>query len=207
MHCVDLGESFPTSIYLQKSASIQPRTSPSKFGGKYSILFNRVLNQDPFSLWDLLGNKVPTAKCWVSCARSFACRSRAARWSSTVPPAPRAEIGLCPSERSPVGSLSVVYKLQYKFDQICSLHLRQFLRRTSAISAENLKQLCFLRLQSRIFLYGFKCFTWQLISLHDLWNLLCCVQRHLPSVIIPNFAGIATDSIAYRKWWTEGRSV
>ena len=31
MHCVDLGESFPASIYLQKSASIQPRTSPSKF--------------------------------------------------------------------------------------------------------------------------------------------------------------------------------
>ena len=43
MHCVDLGESFPTSIYLLKSASIQPRTSPSKFGGNYSILFNRVL--------------------------------------------------------------------------------------------------------------------------------------------------------------------
>jgi len=40
VHCVDLGESFPTSIYLQKSASIQPRTSPSKFGGKYSILEN-----------------------------------------------------------------------------------------------------------------------------------------------------------------------
>ena len=38
VHCVDLGESFPTSIYLQKSASIQPRTSPSKFGGK--IQFN-----------------------------------------------------------------------------------------------------------------------------------------------------------------------
>ena len=30
VHCVDLGESFPTSIYLQKSASIQPRTSPPK---------------------------------------------------------------------------------------------------------------------------------------------------------------------------------
>ena len=44
VHCVDLGESFPTSIYLQKSASIQPRTSPSKFGGNYSILFNRVLS-------------------------------------------------------------------------------------------------------------------------------------------------------------------
>ena len=45
VHCVDLGESFPTSIYLQKSASIQPRTSPSKFGGKFnSILFIRVLS-------------------------------------------------------------------------------------------------------------------------------------------------------------------
>ena len=31
---VDRVKSFPTSIYLQKSASIQPRTSPSKFGGK-----------------------------------------------------------------------------------------------------------------------------------------------------------------------------
>ena len=44
VHRVDLGESFPTSIYLQKSASIQPRTSPSKFGGKYSILFTGVLS-------------------------------------------------------------------------------------------------------------------------------------------------------------------
>ena len=31
VHCVDPGESFPTSIYLQKLASIQPRTSPVKF--------------------------------------------------------------------------------------------------------------------------------------------------------------------------------
>ena len=31
MHCVDLGESFPTSIYLQNLASIQPRTSLVKF--------------------------------------------------------------------------------------------------------------------------------------------------------------------------------
>ena len=44
VHCVDLGESFPTSIYLQKWASIQPSTSPSKFGGKYSILFTGVLS-------------------------------------------------------------------------------------------------------------------------------------------------------------------
>ena len=31
VHRVDLGESFPTSIYLQNLASIQPRTSPKKF--------------------------------------------------------------------------------------------------------------------------------------------------------------------------------
>ena len=31
MHCVDLGESFQTHIFLQNFASIQPRTSPIKF--------------------------------------------------------------------------------------------------------------------------------------------------------------------------------
>ena len=31
VHCVDLGESFQTHIYLQNLASIQPRTSPIKF--------------------------------------------------------------------------------------------------------------------------------------------------------------------------------
>ena len=31
VHSVNLGESFPTSIYLQKLASMQPRTSPKKF--------------------------------------------------------------------------------------------------------------------------------------------------------------------------------
>ena len=46
MHCVDLGESFPTSIYLQKSASIQPRTSPSKVGGKFNSLFICLLIHD-----------------------------------------------------------------------------------------------------------------------------------------------------------------
>ena len=34
VHCVDLGESFPTSIYLQKSASIQPRTSPCEIDSR-----------------------------------------------------------------------------------------------------------------------------------------------------------------------------
>ena len=36
VHCVDLGESFPTSIYLQNLASIQPRTSPVKFASSSS---------------------------------------------------------------------------------------------------------------------------------------------------------------------------
>ena len=31
VHCVDLGESFQTHIYLQNLASVQPRTSPLKF--------------------------------------------------------------------------------------------------------------------------------------------------------------------------------
>ena len=31
VHCVDLGESFQTHVYLQNLASIQPRTSPLKF--------------------------------------------------------------------------------------------------------------------------------------------------------------------------------
>ena len=31
MHCVDLGESFPTHVLLQNLASIQPITGPVKF--------------------------------------------------------------------------------------------------------------------------------------------------------------------------------
>ena len=34
VHCVDLGESFQTHIYLQNLASIQPRTSPLKFAAR-----------------------------------------------------------------------------------------------------------------------------------------------------------------------------
>merc|ERR1719247_1923586 len=67
VHCVDLGESFPTTIYLQKSASIQPRTSPSKFGGKYSILFNRVLTHFPASC---------TAGCVAGCPENCTLSAR-----------------------------------------------------------------------------------------------------------------------------------
>ena len=41
---VDLVKSFPTSIYVQKSASIQPRTSLSKFEVMYSWVFIRLLS-------------------------------------------------------------------------------------------------------------------------------------------------------------------
>ena len=57
MHCVDLGESFPTSIYLQKSASIQPRTSLSKFGGKL-----RRTNIESFEEKGLNGRRTKTSK-------------------------------------------------------------------------------------------------------------------------------------------------
>ena len=47
VNLVDLVKSFHPSIYSQQSASIQPRTSLSKFGGDfmwfYSFLFNRLL--------------------------------------------------------------------------------------------------------------------------------------------------------------------
>ena len=43
VNLVDLVKSFPTNIYLQKSASIQPRTSLSKFGGKFNSIFIRLL--------------------------------------------------------------------------------------------------------------------------------------------------------------------
>ena len=48
VNLVDLVKSFPTSIYLQKSASIQPRTSLSKFGGKFNSLFIRLLSSTSY---------------------------------------------------------------------------------------------------------------------------------------------------------------
>ena len=53
VHCVDLGESFQTHIYLQNFASIQPRTSPVKFDGseycaQVLVLIWPVLGMDSF---------------------------------------------------------------------------------------------------------------------------------------------------------------
>ena len=51
VNLVDLVKSFSTIIYLQKSASIQPRKSLSKFGGKFNLLFIRLLRPDA-GFWD-----------------------------------------------------------------------------------------------------------------------------------------------------------
>ena len=37
VHCVDLGESFQTHIFLQNFVSIQPRTSPVKFAASRDV--------------------------------------------------------------------------------------------------------------------------------------------------------------------------
>ena len=50
VHCVDLGESFPTSIYLQNLASIQPRTSRLQLGG---IRCLRIVAGIMFAITDL----------------------------------------------------------------------------------------------------------------------------------------------------------
>ena len=62
---VDRVKSFPTSIYLQKSASIQPRTSLSKFEVIYSLLFIRLLtcytypHEKPSRAWETAKQKRP----------------------------------------------------------------------------------------------------------------------------------------------------
>ena len=54
VNIVDLAKSFPTSIYLQKSALIPPRTSPSKFGGKFNSSFICLLGRDTFRVCCIL---------------------------------------------------------------------------------------------------------------------------------------------------------
>ena len=60
MHCVDLGESFQTHIYLQALASIQPRTSPPKFRKIFAslrIVLRPPADQIPFFEVDVLQEK------------------------------------------------------------------------------------------------------------------------------------------------------
>ena len=71
VHCVDLGESFPTSIYLMKSASIQPRTSPSKFGGKFNSICIRLLGHCPSSFRGSKKPEVPIGRHNRKCHRGM----------------------------------------------------------------------------------------------------------------------------------------
>ena len=61
VNLVDLVKSFPTSIYLQKSASIQPRTSLSKFGGKFNPSFIRLLTLQATHAVGVLGEGLELA--------------------------------------------------------------------------------------------------------------------------------------------------
>ena len=50
VHCVDLGESFQTHIYLQNLASIQPRTSPLKFAASRDVLAMIMVGHDALAV-------------------------------------------------------------------------------------------------------------------------------------------------------------
>ena len=77
VHCVDLGETFRTHIYLENLASRQPRTSPLKFaasrahnvrreGGSRTDLLERLLREDV----DLLGlHGLPLAEVHLAAPR------------------------------------------------------------------------------------------------------------------------------------------
>ena len=72
VHCVDLGESFPTSIYLQNLASIQPRTSLVKFARspRTDPPGRPGEEGEPDPVWPGVKNHKPP---WVqSCSASFA---------------------------------------------------------------------------------------------------------------------------------------
>ena len=108
MHCVDLGESFPTSIFLQKLASIQPRTSPSKFGGKFNSLFICLLG--------------PCIRATPSCLQLAFLPTISSRWIGARPAyrslLPRAGIRLELSDFSP----KYIY-LGELMSTVCSVHV------------------------------------------------------------------------------------
>ena len=75
VNLVDLVKSFPTRIYLQKSASIQPRTSLSKFGGKFNSLFIRLLSSDYKGFGhfgtEYLNHSMASCSCWSPWGRAI----------------------------------------------------------------------------------------------------------------------------------------
>ena len=118
---VDLGESFPTSIYLQNSASIQPRTSPSKFGEKFNSLFTSLLRETPLSRLSWAAASKPASPSADSeTTQKSASELPAPRWTSTAP-------------RSLVGRAMAT----------CSLHeQRQHIIQQCMQTANDLKHIC-----------------------------------------------------------------
>ena len=74
VHCVDLGKSFPTHIYLQVLASIQPRTSPVKFTRSPWAQIPRELMKLPLAVQLQRRSRVLAKTCaprWGSRRRSW----------------------------------------------------------------------------------------------------------------------------------------
>ena len=69
VHCVDIGESFLTSIYLQKLASIQPRTSPiiSRFRALGNFKLNFEITNRLFATQETLSGE---DTCAMRCMRA-----------------------------------------------------------------------------------------------------------------------------------------
>ena len=65
---VDLVKSFPTHIHLQNLASIQPRTSLSKFGGWFNSIFNG-------SILSLVVIRGSSRRWRMRCGQSWSTRS------------------------------------------------------------------------------------------------------------------------------------
>ena len=81
VHCVDLGESFQTHIYLQILVSIQPRTSPPKFGQL------KATRPAP------AGRQRARGGTWAPRVRR-SCSTRISRGGAVLPQAPPLEPGL-----------------------------------------------------------------------------------------------------------------
>ena len=78
MHCVDLGESFLTSIYLQNSTSIQPRTAAAeneacKVCPLSAYRFPRSITGQKAFQWDKSIRSAPNpGDSWCICMWAFA---------------------------------------------------------------------------------------------------------------------------------------
>ena len=100
MLCAELGESFPTHIYLQNFASIQPRTSPLKFA---RVASSSARPETGRSMPDMPAAASSSRSCcslaYCFCALTKALPKRNA--SSTVSPETRNHCGMCRLRNTP----------------------------------------------------------------------------------------------------------